>query len=76
MLCKLDYIIDNLMDSLGERKDNLFKIRENWGEWFLLVSVCIKLFVLLCILNFMNFNCVIRLCDYIEIRVWLIICFL
>lgn len=57
MLCKLDYIIDNLMDSLGERKDNLFKIRENWGEWFLLVSVCIKLFVLLCILNFMNFNC-------------------
>lgn len=76
MLCKLDYIIDNLMDSLGERKDNLFKIRENWGEWFLLVSVCIKLFVLLCILNFMNFNCLIRLCDYIEIRVWLIICFL
>lgn len=76
MLCKLDYIIDNLMDSLGERKDNLFKIREYWGEWFLIVSVCIKLFVLLCILNFMNFNCVIRLCDYIEIRVWLIICFL
>lgn len=57
MLCKLDNIIDNLMDSLGERKDNLFKIREYCGERFLLVSVCIKLFVLLCILKFKNFNC-------------------
>lgn len=31
-LCKLDYTTDNLMDSLGERKDNPSKTRENRGE--------------------------------------------
>lgn len=31
-LCKLDNTTDNLMDSLGERKDNPSKTREHCGE--------------------------------------------
>lgn len=53
-LCKLDYTTDNLMDSLGERKDNPSKTREHWGEWFLSVSARIKLSASLCTSNLMN----------------------
>lgn len=76
-LCKLDYTTDNLMDSLGERKDNPSKTRENWGEWFLSVSARIKLSTSLCTSKLKNSNCCLFV-NYVryEIRARLITLFL
>lgn len=56
-LCKLDNTTDNLMDSLGERKDNPSKTREHCGERFLSVSARIKLSASLCTSKLKNSNC-------------------